>query len=404
MSRQRMPLGDALEVLIDHRGKTPKKLGGDWTSSGHRVISALNIKGSRIDENDHHYISEKMFGRWMKVPLLKDDVLLTSEAPTGEVAFIDSDRDWALGQRLFGLRGKPGLLDGRYLYYALRGGELRHDLMSRTTGTTVQGIRQSELVKVEIDLPPVEEQREVAATLGALDEKIDSNRRAISLISDLVAARFGSVIDQRQVASQSLGELTELVRGRSYTSAELSESDVALVTLKSINRNGGYKSDGLKPYTGVYKPRQVITPGEIVVAQTDLTQGAEVVGRGVRVPNSSVAKVLVASLDLVIVRPLDEMPIEYLFGLLTTESFREHCRSRVTGTTVLHLAKDAIPSWPAPVVDHAEQLKFSDWARDLFKRMDALSAESDRLLATRDALIPGLLSGAIRVSEAEVVS
>lgn len=399
-----MPLGDALEVLIDHRGKTPKKLGGDWTSSGHRVISALNIKGSRIDENDHHYISEEMYGRWMKVPLLKGDVLLTSEAPTGEVAFIDSDRDWALGQRLFGLRGKPGLLDGRYLYYALRGGELRHDLMSRTTGTTVQGIRQSELVKVEIDLPPVKEQREIAATLGALDEKIDSNRRAIGLIGDLVAARFGSIIEQSQVASRPLGELTELVRGRSYTSAELSESDVALVTLKSINRNGGYKSDGLKPYTGVYKPQQIITPGEIVVAQTDLTQGAEVVGRGVRVPNPSVAKVLVASLDLVIVRPLDEMPIEYLFGLLTTESFREHCRSRVTGTTVLHLAKDAIPSWPAPVVDHAEQLKFSDWARDLFKLMDALSAESDRLLATRDALIPGLLSGAIRMSEGEVES
>ncbi|MGN7949197.1 restriction endonuclease subunit S [Microbacterium sp. 22215] len=289
--------------------------------------------------------------------------------------------------------------DTRYLFWATQG-----QGTFPLRGSAQPFISQGDARKVTIRLPLIEEQRAIAATLGALDDKIDSNRRAISLIGELVAARFASITEQGRASLQPLGELTELVRGRSYTSAELSECDVALVTLKSINRNGGYKSNGLKPYTGIYKPEQIITPGEIVVAQTDLTQGAEVVGRGVRVPSSSIAKVLVASLDLVIVRPLDSMPIEYLFGLLTTEAFREHCRSRVTGTTVLHLAKDAIPSWPAPVVNRAEQLKFSGWASDLFSRMDALSSENDRLLATRDALIPGLLSGAIRVSEAEVSS
>ncbi|WP_173849921.1 restriction endonuclease subunit S, partial [Microbacterium sediminis] len=197
MNRERMMLGDALELLIDHRGKTPKKLGGDWTTAGHRVVSALNIKGNRVDGNDHHYISDEMYRRWMKVPLRKGDVLLTSEAPTGEVAFVGDDVDWAIGQRLFALRGRPGLLDGQYLFYALRGGQLRDDMMSRTTGTTVQGIRQAELVRVMIELPPLPEQRAIAATLGALDDKIESNRRAVDAMNGLVAAEFERCFGRR---------------------------------------------------------------------------------------------------------------------------------------------------------------------------------------------------------------
>jgi len=57
MTRQRVLLGDALSALIDHRGKTPKKLGGDWSSTGHRVVSAINIKNNGVNDNDHHYVS-----------------------------------------------------------------------------------------------------------------------------------------------------------------------------------------------------------------------------------------------------------------------------------------------------------------------------------------------------------
>ena len=92
--RTRVALGDALAVLIDHRGKTPKKLGGDWTSTGHRVVSAINIKENSVDDNDHHYVSAELYRRWMKEPLRAGDERLTSEAPTGEVAYVARDTDW----------------------------------------------------------------------------------------------------------------------------------------------------------------------------------------------------------------------------------------------------------------------------------------------------------------------
>ena len=170
MTYARVTIDDATSLIIDHRGKTPKKLGAEWTTAGHRVISALNIKGSRIDENDHHYVDSRTYANWMKVPLAAGDTLLTSEAPLGEVAYLQHDVDWVLGQRLYALRTKPSLAVGRFLFYALQSPLVRNDLEARATGTTVFGISQVELRKVQIPCPPIAEQQRIAEMLGALDD------------------------------------------------------------------------------------------------------------------------------------------------------------------------------------------------------------------------------------------
>jgi type I restriction enzyme, S subunit len=398
VTRQQVLLGDALTELIDYRGKTPKKLGGDWSLSGHRVVSAKNIKDSRVDDNDHHYVDSDIYEKWMKVPLQAGDVLLTSEAPTGEVAYLSADQDWVLGQRLFGLRADPEKLVGEYLFYLLRGGPTRQQLLARATGTTVSGIRQSQLVKVVLDLPPLDEQRAVAATLGSLDAKIESNRLAVGLIDELLKALFHEAVSDLETSLQPVSEFASVTKGVSYKSVDLVESRTSLVTLKSFDRTGGYKPQGLKQYAGPYKPQQVIAPGELAVAQTDLTQAAEVVGRAIRIPSDRSADVLVASLDLAIVRPLHGMSQAYLWGVLTQEAFREHCRARTSGTTVLHLASGAVGSYMAPVATQERQEAFSEVAEPLLLRADALNQESESLAQLRETLLPALLSGRVGVA------
>jgi type I restriction enzyme S subunit len=174
-----------------------------------------------------------------------------------------------------------------------------------------------------------------------------------------------------------------------------------MVTLKSFDRNGGYRPEGLKPYIGPFKPTQVLRQGEIAVAQTDLTQGAEVVGRTIRVPRVSEFDTLVASLDLIIVRPRNGVSSEFLYGLLSTADFREHCRSRTSGTTVLHLGSDALSSFLVALPPLAAQAEFAELAAPLLANSDRLGAETAYLTALRDALLPELLSGRLRVREVE---
>ncbi|PXA75497.1 restriction endonuclease subunit S [Auritidibacter ignavus] len=297
------------------------------------------------------------------------------------------------------IRGKEGISSTSFAYYLFTSPEIRDYAIGSMNGSSGrQRVQFDSLASFEIDLPELQEQRSIAATLGALDDKIESNRRAINFLGELFNAEFSRTLESTEtISTRPLDAIATITKGRSYKSAELQDSPVALVTLKNIDRNGGYKHDGLKPYIGPYKPEQIVSPGEIVVAQTDLTQGAEVVGRGVRVPASGNHDILVASLDLSILRPKDGMPNEYLLGLLSSEAFRQHCRSRVTGTTVLHLAKDAMPTWLAPVVSPEKQEGFAATARALLSRMDAYTTENNRLTSTRDALLPELLSGRIRV-------
>ena len=86
-----VPLGDVLELVIDHRGKTPKKMGfEDFHDSGYPVLSAKHVKTSGLAHLDTiRYANQEMYDKWMKVPVEKGDVVLTSEAPMGETFYID---------------------------------------------------------------------------------------------------------------------------------------------------------------------------------------------------------------------------------------------------------------------------------------------------------------------------
>ena len=76
-----------------------------------------------------------------------------------------------------------------------------------------------------------------------------------------------------------------------------------MVTLKSFNRGGGYRLDGLKEYTGKYKPEQEVFAGDLIVAYTDVTQAADVIGKPAMVISDSRYEHLVVSLDVAVVRP-----------------------------------------------------------------------------------------------------
>ena len=167
------PLDELVDDILDRRGVTPLKLGSGFVPTGYRVISAKLIKDRRIDlaADEPRFVDEATYRKWMRAPLLADDVILTSEAPLGEVAYLSEPLEWCLGQRLYGIRTTKKRLHGRFLYYALQSEQVIHDLHSRSTGTTVLGIRQTELRRVQIPLPTIDEQRAIAQFAYRVDSQ-----------------------------------------------------------------------------------------------------------------------------------------------------------------------------------------------------------------------------------------
>jgi type I restriction enzyme, S subunit len=181
-----LPIEECMAAIIDYRGKTPQK-----TTSGIPLVTAKVIKGGRI-ETLNEFIAEENYDAWMRrgIPM-PGDIVLTTEAPLGEVAQLD-DRKVALAQRVITLRGKEGLLDNNFLKFLLQSAPVQKALLSRSSGTTVVGIKQKELRKVELLLPPINEQKRIAHILGTLDAKIELNRALNKTLEEMAQSIFKS--------------------------------------------------------------------------------------------------------------------------------------------------------------------------------------------------------------------
>lgn len=391
-------LGDVCEIY-DGPHATPKK-----TATGPVFLSIASLRSGRLDLSYSAHLSEADFEKWTRrVKPQPGDLVFSYETRLGEAALIPSGLRCALGRRLGLLRPNTAKVDPRYLLYYWLGPEFQQVIQERTVeGSTVNRILITELADFPLRLPELSTQRAIGDILGALDDKIELNWVQQSTLEQLSRAAFLSLpaIDGSWVR---LGDHVEVIKGRSYRRVELEpQASTALVTLKSIGRGGGYQRSGLKPYTGTYKPEQVIQPGEVVVAHTDVTQAAEVVGRPARVPLEASYDRLVASLDVAIVRPCsDWVSDEFLYELLATPTFAKHATARTNGTTVLHLDKRAVSDFVFEPPSAEQVGWFTETVRPLWQRHDLLTQENRTLGKLRDSLLPRLVSGEVRIPDAD---
>ncbi len=162
-------LSDYLETVIDYRGKTPAK-----ADKGILTLSAKSVKMGEIDYSQAYFISKETYKEFMVRGFPKvGDILMTTEAPLGCIAKLDRD-DVSVAQRLLTLRGKEKQLDNDYLMYYLMSPIGQYELLSRASGSTVQGIKRSEFEKIDIVMPTsYDEQKEIASILSSFDKKIE---------------------------------------------------------------------------------------------------------------------------------------------------------------------------------------------------------------------------------------
>jgi type I restriction enzyme S subunit len=199
-----------------------------------------------------------------------------------------------------------------------------------------------------------------------------------------------------------MNELVGTVNGYSYKGKELvEESDEVLVTLKSFDRNGGFQTRGFKPFKGLPKSTQEVQIGDLVVAHTDLTQDAEVLGNPAFIFDNGGFKKMYITMDLVKVTPKHkDISTSFLYYLMKDRVFKGHCVGYSNGTTVLHLSKKAIPEYQVFLPNDFVKVKeFSEFANVTTNKISLNKDEIKYLKQTRDTLLPKLMSGQLRIDE-----
>lgn len=380
-------LGDSLEVLIDHRGKTPKKLGSDFIQSGVPVASAILVKNGRLDLSAARYVDEPTFLRWMSVRTRKGDVILTSEAPLGRLARVESNEPLVLGQRLFGLRGRSDVLDSGFLYYALQTHIVRSDLIGRSTGTTVVGIRQSALRETVIPAPEIKAQQAIAEMLGSLDEKIAANEILISLVDGLAATLFEHLT--KGAPSAPLSDIAAVnVLGVKPTVGTLRYLDIS-----SVGQGNYIYPDEVAWNDAPDRARRKITTGDTVWSTVRPNRRSHAL-----IMDDD--RLLVGSTGLAVLSPKPGR-VAGLYESTRREAFVAYLEGVAEGSAYPAVRGERFLQAPVPLLENSEWHAFEAQALPLRRRAHAAASESRSLADLRDELLPLLMSGDVTVRAAE---
>ncbi|MEX1264470.1 MAG: restriction endonuclease subunit S [Actinomycetota bacterium] len=402
----------------------PEYWGGDipWVASG----DATEHRGETLLDTKEHTNDAGIANSSARI-LPEHTVCLCRTASVGHVVVLG--RPMATSQDFVNWVCSDDI-DWRFLRAVLLAE--RDSFLRFATGTTHQTIYFPEVKAFHACLPPRREQAAIGGLIQDLDDKIDVNRRISETLEEIARALFtswfvdfdpvrgtstvpedirrlfpdrlvdstiGPVPEGWQVAP--LGEHVEVTRGLSYTGAGLADEGMPLHNLNSIREGGGYKEDGIKHYVGEYRDRDRVRPGDVIVANTDLTQNARVIGSPAIIPRSFGDDGLYSH-HIYRVHALDGSPLtrRWLYLLLVVPRMHQQVAGYSNGTTVNMLPKDGltrplIAAPPPELVEHFESI-----IAPMFEQQETLTAESKTLAALRDTLLPKLISGELRLKEA----
>lgn len=310
--------------------------------------------------------------------------------------------------------------DSRFLYYLLR--HIAPAIAQAASGAATPIINKSAFSRMLVRVPDHATQSRIGQVMGCLDDLIENNRRRVDVLEEMARAIYREWFvkfrypgnDGVPLVDSAIGpipegwetrcvrDVSDVVRGRSYRSAELvDEGGLPFVNLKCMARGGGFRRDGLKRYIGPYKVGQLVSEGDIVLAVTDLTQGREILARATRVPRLAEGHGVI-SLDVVRVVPTDEAERLWIFAALGWSDFPDHVKEYANGSTVLHLSpkhlEEAELLW-AP--EHARK-RFMAVSAPMLAQVAELSEQTSALIGLRDLLLPKLVTGQIDVSNLDL--
>ncbi len=419
---QTSTLDNCLSAIIDYRGKTPTK-----SLFGVPLITAKIVKDGRI-ETPNEFIAEADYKAWMTRGYPKvGDVVITSEAPLGEVAQLDVERV-ALAQRIILLRGHPKKLDNAYLKYCLSSDYVQSQLRSRASGTTVSGIKQSELRKVRIALPPIDEQKQIGQLFRALDDKIELNRKMNRTLEAMAQALFKSwFVDFEPVKAKAAGRAPESCDAETaalfpdeFVESELGAipkgwrvgtlGDVCLNYRKPINPSA---IEPNTPYIGLeHMPRKSIaldawTSASRAESGKSWFEVGDILFGKLRpyFHKVGVAPVSgVCSTDVLVVKPKSANCFGFALAHLSSTELINHADKLSNGAKMPRAKWEDLADYKVALPAAALTAKYSALAASVVNEIRANIHQSRTLATLRDSLLPKLISGQLRIPVAEALA
>jgi type I restriction enzyme S subunit len=332
--------------------------------------------------------------------------------------------NWASGKHFVTYNGvicksKNGI-NSRYAYYVLLNSKLQKNLR----GSTQPFISYDLLNDVKVYLPESRIQDRIAGILSALDSKIELNKRINAELEAMAKTLYdywfvqfdfpdkngkpyktsgGKMILNEELKREIpegwkvnyLRNEIEIQRGISYTSKEINGDGIPMINLNSFNLDGTYKPEGIKTYSGKYSEKNIVKSGDLLIAATDVTRNADIIGRAILVPDYYKEQ-LVFSMDVAKIISKN-IPSSFLMMLFNSVHYHNYIKWYATGTIVLHLNLDGVNRYQTELPPKNLMKQFDNLYLPIANRIYMTANENKQLSEIRDWLLPMLMNGQVKV-------
>lgn len=387
------------DLVVDCPHSTPT-----WTEHGKIVIRNNNIKNGRIDFTSPSFTDDEHFAQRIKRAVPKaGDIVITREAPMGEVGMIPEGIECCLGQRMVLLRANERICDKHYLLYGLQSQFVQHQISwSEGTGTTVSNLRIPHLEQIRVPYVPLDQQKKISSVLYALEDKIENNRKlndnleqqAVALFKSwfIDFSLFGGTVPENW-EDTTLENITTLIT-RGIAPKYSDNSDQTVVNQKCI-RNHTIDLSLARTHTPKAINEKWLKFGDLLINST----GDGTLGRVAQVWFAP--KALTVDSHVTIVRPAREELIFYigLWGILHEKEI-ESLHTGSTGQT--ELPRDRVKMLKLLLPDDSSLSRFNSIIAPMTSTIISNQEENQKLANLRDTLLPKLMSGVIDVANVQL--
>jgi len=403
MSWPMHPVNELCELAVDCVNKTAPIVEYE---TEYKMIRTTNVKNGFIDLDEVRYVTEEVFQKWTRRSKPQyGDVILTREAPVGEVGRFTSDDDKVfLGQRLFHYRPNPENLDWNFLAYVLQSPPVQGRFKGMGFGATVDHVRVGDAERLPIPCPPLDVQKKIGGILSAYDDLIENNRRRIQLLEQSARLLYKEWFIHLRFpghehvkikdgvpegwAKKTAYEVMEVLSGGTPKTKvpDYWDGDIPFFTPKDAtdhayvgNTEKTLTEAGLKNCNSKLYPKDTVfitargTVGKINLAQAPMAMNQ-------------------SCYALVAKPPVNQY---YLYFVLVDGV--EQFRSRAVGAVFDAIIRDTFKLIPFIVPDDKIIDIFTEHAVPVLRQVDVLSTEISKLTKARDLLLPRLMNGEIVV-------
>lgn len=421
-----LPVAEApLEIIDGDRGVNYPKQEDFGPAGDCLFLNTGNVTTTGFNFGARSFITKEKDVALRKGKLKRHDVVLTTRGTVGNVALFDDSVRFEhvrINSGMVLLRADQSKLLPRFLFQFVRSPLFKEQVAALTTGSAQPQLPIRDIRRVEIPLPPLAEQQAIAAVLGALDDKIELNRRMNATLEAMARALFQSwFVDFDPVRAKldgcqplGLDPGTAALFPNDFEDSELGHipkgwrvgkvDDLATLNRAAVNP-GDFPTETFDHFSlpafdngrapkmelgsAIMSNKFTVTPNSVLLSKLNPH-----IPR-IWLPDLHPTRRSVCSTEFIVTRSKPGVSREYLFSLFTSSAFASVYGTLVTGTTGSHqrIRPESVLEMTIVIPPSALIHAFTDLAKPIFDRINRNTEQSLTLATMRDALLPKLLRG-----------